>query len=79
MDRAMVERHLEQARRHISEGERHILGQQNLIARLELGGMGTSEAARLLANFEDMQRLFIADLDRLEKQMAELPPNRSNP
>ncbi|MBY3591315.1 hypothetical protein HJA87_15755 [Rhizobium bangladeshense] len=70
MDRAMVERHLEQARRHVSEGERHILGQQNLIAFLQRNGWDTLEATTLLANFKDLQRLHIAYRDRQERELA---------
>lgn len=70
MDRGMIERHLQQAQRHVSEGEQHIVGQRELLSRLQRDGHDTKEAARLLASFEDLQRLHIADRDRLEKALA---------
>lgn len=70
MDREMVERHLGQARRHVEEGKRHITGQRELLARLERDGHDTTEAAKLLASFEDLQRMHVTDRDRLERELV---------
>ena len=72
MDREMVERHLAQAQRHVKEGERHIAGQRELLTRLDRDGHDTTEAAKLLANFEDLQRMHLTDRDRLERELAAL-------
>ena len=62
--------HLEQARRHVAEGERHILRQRELVAEMERDGHGTAEARRLLEQFEEMQTLHVADRDRIENELA---------
>jgi hypothetical protein len=72
MDREMIERHLAQARRHVTEGEQHVARQRNLLAELPRDGHDTTEAAKLLENFEDLQRMHVADSDRLERELAQL-------
>lgn len=72
MDREMIESHLAQARRHVAEGEQHVSRQRELLAELARDGHDTTEAVKLLANFEDLQRMHIADRHRLERELAEL-------
>lgn len=40
------------AERHVSEGERHVVQQEELISRLKLEGLPTSEAEQLLKMFQ---------------------------
>ena len=49
MDREMEVRHLTLANRHIAEGERRIVGQQSLLARLRAQGRDTEAAEAFLA------------------------------
>jgi hypothetical protein len=72
MDHAILLRHLEQSKRHIIEGQDLIERQKNILADLERGGHDTTEAKRLLKNFEDIQRLHLADLERVQSELLEL-------
>ena len=71
MDRAMVLDHLATALRHVSEGERHIAQQHEIIASLEGDGFDTSAAKAVLLQFEELQGMHIADRDRLKKELGE--------
>ena len=71
-ERAMTRDHLEQAQRHVVEGDRHIVRQCELIADLERGGHDTHEARALLLQYEDIQVLFVSDRDRLQAKLAAL-------
>jgi len=53
------------ANRHIASGTRVIIRQRQLIDELEADGHDTREALALLARFEDMLALHLADRDRL--------------
>jgi hypothetical protein len=71
MDRNMILEHLEQARRHVVLGERHIARQREIIAELEGDDRDSWRARVLLATFEDLQKLHIADRNRLETELAD--------
>jgi hypothetical protein len=59
------ESELEMVQRHVREGERHLVHQREMIAwHLEHGNL-PEQSERLLANFEDMQRLHLEHLARL--------------
>jgi hypothetical protein len=62
--------HLEQARRHIALSERHIARQREIITELIRGGYDPFHSRQLLASFEELQRLHIAELDRIETELA---------
>ncbi len=70
MDRTILLDHLALAERHVAEGRRHLASQKQVIVRLENGGHDATEARRLLLNFEDVQRMHVADRDRLKKELA---------
>jgi hypothetical protein len=70
MDPVMLQEHLAQAERHVSEGERNATQQRELIARLERDGYDTGEARRQLRQFEAWLALHIADRDRLRKELG---------
>ena len=67
----MAVNHLEMAERHVLEGERHIARQRHLLAWLEHANRGKSEspkaAREILATFEKIQALYVADRDRLKR------------
>src|SRR5262245_3368529 len=70
MDRALLQDHFTKAERHVIESEGHILRQKQLIAKLERSGHDATEAKRLLAEFQALLALHIADRDRLRAQLA---------
>jgi hypothetical protein len=53
-DRAAEERHLAAANWHIAKGEEWVSRQHKVIERLIAGGHDTTEAERLLSNFDDL-------------------------
>ncbi|MGE3873589.1 MAG: hypothetical protein AB7F74_11600 [Parvibaculaceae bacterium] len=67
----MILDHLALAERHVAQGRQHIAQQKQIIIALESGGHDTTEAKRLLLNFEDVQKMHLADRDRLKKELAD--------
>lgn len=61
----IVECRLRAAERHVAVGENCIARQQAALARLRRLGSDLREATRLLALLQDIQRLHVADRDRL--------------
>ncbi|WP_245296617.1 hypothetical protein [Rhizobium bangladeshense] len=70
MDRAMAEKHLQQAREHVALGEMHLARQREILAELTHRGADLTEAKRLLTNFEEFQVIHLAHLDRLKAELA---------
>jgi len=71
MDRAMHVQHLEEAERHIAQGKRHIVEQEDRIANLARDGHDTTEARKLLDNFYATQMLHIQHRDRIRKELEQ--------
>jgi hypothetical protein len=71
MDRKMILDHLELARRHVAEAERHIDQQRWTIARLERDGHDTSASKTLLEQFQQFYKMHVEDRDRLQKELDE--------
>jgi PAS domain S-box-containing protein len=69
---ATLGKYLSVARRHIAAGERNVDRQRALVALLDRDGHDSQEAKRLLALFEDLQKLYIARRDQLEKELSEI-------
>lgn len=57
--------HVLRAEQHAIEGERHLALQGEIVATLESACHNTTQALRLLAQFEEIQALHIANRDRL--------------
>ncbi|EGE58904.1 hypothetical protein [Rhizobium phaseoli] len=72
MDRAMVEKHLQQAREHVASGELHLARQREIVAELISRGADVMEAKRLLTNFEESQITHVAHLERLKAELLAL-------
>jgi hypothetical protein len=72
MDRKMILDHLAMVRRHVARGEQIVAHQREIIARLERGGCDTSDAKRLLLQFEEVQSQHVAHRERLEKMLSEM-------
>lgn len=57
MDGKQVLIHLVQAERHVSEGTQHVRRQRELVASLDRDGHDTTDARKLLAQFEELLTL----------------------
>ena len=67
--RAMMD-HLLQVEHHVMQGQRHVERQREIVAKLEKIRSADANSARaLLAQFEDMQAMHIADRDRLYREL----------
>jgi hypothetical protein len=71
MDRAMLERYLAEAERHVTEGGEHIATQRRIIAELERDSHDTTNARQSLKQFEELQAIHIANRDRLRRELGE--------
>ena len=65
----MLAEHLYLAERHVAQGEQHIERQRQIIHDLACGGHDTTEAKRLLTQFEELQSLHIGGRDRLRQEL----------
>jgi hypothetical protein len=72
MERGMLEEHLAMAERHVAEGQQRVEGQRRLVAEMERDGHDIVEGRRMLAAFEETQRLAIEDRDRIAQELANL-------
>jgi hypothetical protein len=57
----------------VASGRRAIVRQRELILDLERDGHEAGEARRLLAIFENLQTVHVAERDRLLKELGESP------
>jgi hypothetical protein len=69
-DRAMLERHLAQAERHVSDGEHTVARQREIVAKLVKDGHDSRMAQELLTQFEQSQAIHVADRDRIRSELA---------
>ena len=77
MDKTLLEQHLALAERHVTQGEATIARQRQIVERMELGGQNACEARHLLALFLQLQKIHIADRDRLRRELGGRAPNPS--
>jgi hypothetical protein len=68
MDRQMIVDHLDRAERRVAQGAEHVERQRMLINQLDC--QARTQARELLAQFEEMQQMHIADRDRLRAKLA---------
>jgi hypothetical protein len=66
----MLAQHLAEAEEHVVSGRRAIIRQRELILDLERDGHEAAEARRLLATFEEMLKLNMADRDTCRRLFA---------
>ena len=72
MDRAVIERRLAEAERHVTLGEKNIANQRRVLENLLRDGHDTAEAERLLQAFLDSQDLHVEKRNRLRADLAGL-------
>lgn len=77
MDRAMLERHLAMADRHVTDGDRIIDRQRDLTLELSQDGHHhlAGDAQQLLALFEGIQISFVNDRDRMRSMLDQWAEN----
>jgi hypothetical protein len=56
---------LAEAEDHVATGERYIRQQREVVGELERQGRDATVARKLLAIFEDLQKQYVAERDRL--------------
>lgn len=71
-DRAIIEQHLAMAEGHVAKAGELVERQRSLVADLERDGHDTTEARRLLAEFQEIEAMHISDRDRLRRELASL-------
>jgi hypothetical protein len=71
MNKAMEERHLAQADKHITDGEIRISEQLLRIEHLKADGHDTTEANRMLTDLEDQQKEFEAHRQMIVDRLAQ--------
>lgn len=75
MNQVLLQQHLSQAEAHIVLGERLIAQQMALLGRLAAGGLETTQAQKLLDQFEELQSEHVSHREWLLKKLAENPPS----
>ena len=73
MDRAELERRLQEAECHVKRGEQNIAHQREMVGTLERGGHDATAAKMFLRRLESWQARYIADRNRLFKELADGP------
>ena len=66
----MLEEHLRLAKAHATQGAQHIEHQREIVAHLERDGHDTAIARELLRTMEESQVMHVADVARLERELA---------
>ncbi len=72
MDRETIQRHLLLAEMHVSQGERHVARQREIVAELKDDGRDLETARNLLARFEELYAQHVADRDRIRRELEAL-------
>jgi uncharacterized coiled-coil protein SlyX len=73
MSRITFQERLEAAERRITEGERSIARQEQIIAKLDSTGRSTETARMVLATLRKTQRLHIRDRDSILRGQQAAP------
>ncbi len=72
MDRETIKQYLDQTEKHLATSDKLVADQKALIALLEERGRDTARSKTTLAHLEEMQRLHVADRDRLLQALRKL-------
>ena len=71
MDRAELERRLQEAECHVERGEQNIVHQRAVIETLERGRHDAKAAQMFLRRLESAQAKYVAERSRLFKELAD--------
>jgi hypothetical protein len=77
MDRQQTMEHLALAEEHVRVGAKNVARQREMIAELERDGHDTTQARSLLAHFEQVQAMHVADRERLLRELHRHKQSRS--
>ena len=72
MDRRALEQHLSQLKADLAVGAKYIGLQRQVVDRLKEGDPRAAAARQLLQEAEENQAVFVAEADRLAKELAPL-------
>ena len=68
--RRLLEEHLILAERHVADGERLLERQRRIVEDRQREGLDVELSTDLLMQMEELQRMHIADRDRLRNELA---------
>ena len=63
---------LSKAREYVAQGQEELIEQREIVDQLERCGHDPLEATLFLEDLEDMQDVYVAHMDRLERQVMRL-------
>jgi hypothetical protein len=69
MDYWLLSEHSKQAERHVEESAALLTRQRAIVAKLEAGSAALATRLHVVAQLEELQRLYIADRDRLAAEV----------
>ena len=72
----MLNEHLRRAEQQVADDAARIAQQRTLVAELARAGYSTAQARVLLAQFEELQEVHLAERDRLRWQLGLWSPHR---
>ena len=72
MDRRALEQHLSQVNADLAVGAKYIGRQRQMVAHLKVSDPRAVAARQLLQEAEENQAIFVAEADRLAKELASL-------
>lgn len=67
-----VAEYLREAEDHVARGRQHIASQARIVDELECHGHDATIARKLLAQFKQVQKLHVAEVERLSEELARL-------
>jgi hypothetical protein len=70
VDRVIWQEHLAQAERHVVEAEKRVARQREIVADLERNGHRATAARGLLAAFERLLAMHLADRERIRRELG---------
>jgi hypothetical protein len=79
MDREKLQQYLKDAERNVAQSTMHVVEQNALVVRLKRDRRDTADARRLLELFEESRTLYLAERDRLRRELAEYPASTEAP
>jgi hypothetical protein len=72
----MLNEHLRRAEQQVADDAARIAQQRTLVAELARAGYSTAQARVLLAQFEELQEVHLAERDQLRWQLGLWSPHR---
>ena len=77
MDGEMLRRRLAQAEARVAQGYRHLARQREILRDLQRDGRDTLQARTWLTQFEELHAIYVADRNRLLREISSEPRQSS--